>query len=88
MPSIWRKSGGSWVKIKTVYRKTGNSWQSVKRVWRKSGGVWKLVFLQSLTPDIDTQVEISLLTTATQTKTIRGKLSPWHNASAVTYHLK
>lgn len=85
MPSIWRKSGGSWVKIKTVYRKTGNSWQSVKRVWRKSGGVWKLVFLQSLTPDIDTQVEISLLTTATQTKTLRGKLYHWNNASAVTY---
>lgn len=85
MPSIWRKSGGSWVKIKTVYRKTGNSWQSVKRVWRKSEGVWKLVFLQSLTPDIDTQVEISLLTTATQTKTLRGKLYHWNNASAVTY---
>ena len=85
MPSIWRKTGGSWVKIKTVYRKTGGSWQSVKRVWRKSEGVWKLVFLQSLTPDIDTQVEISLLTTATQTKTLRGKLYHWNNASAVTY---
>lgn len=85
MPSVWRKTNGSWVKIKTIYRKTGGSWQSVKRVWRKSGGTWRLVFLQSLTPSIDTRVEISLVTTATQTKTLKGKLYNWNNANTVTY---
>jgi hypothetical protein len=83
MPSIWRKTGGSWVKIKTVYRKTGGSWQSVKRVWRKSEGVWKLVFQQAITPSIQTKVEIS--TTGSQAKTLVGKLYFWSNATGVTY---
>ena len=85
MPSIWRKSGGSWVKIKTVYRKTSNSWQSVKRVWRKSDGTWKLVFLQSLTPDIAQQVSISMTTGSTQLKTLVGRLYRWSDATSVTY---
>jgi hypothetical protein len=85
MPSIWRKSGGSWVKIKTVYRKTNGSWQSVKRIWRKSDGTWRLVFLQSLTPSIAQQVSISMLTTTTQTKTLVGTLYRWSDATSVTY---
>ena len=85
MPSIWRKTGGSWVKLKTVYRKTNNSWQSVRRVWRKSDGVWKLVFLQSLTPDIAQQVTISMTTGATQLKTLVGRLYRWSDATSVTY---
>jgi hypothetical protein len=83
MPSIWRKTNGSWVKLKTVYRKTGGSWQSVKRVWRKSDGTWRLVFLQAITPSIQTKVEIS--TSGTQTKTLVGKLYFWSNATGVTY---
>jgi hypothetical protein len=85
MPSIWRKTNGSWVKIKTIYRKTNGSWQSVKRVWRKSEGTWKLVFLQSLTPSIAQQVSISMLTTTTQTKTLVGTLYRWSDATSVTY---
>jgi hypothetical protein len=85
MPSIWRKSGGSWVKLKTVYRKTGGSWQSVRRVWRKSGDTWRLVFLQSLTPDIAQRVSISTATTATQTRTLIGTLYSWSDATSVTY---
>jgi hypothetical protein len=85
MPSIWRKSGGSWVKLKTVYRKTGNSWQSVKRVWRKSDGTWRLVFLQSLTPSIAQQVSISMTTGSTQLKTLVGRLYRWSDATSVTY---
>jgi hypothetical protein len=85
MPSIWRKSAGSWVKLKTVYRKTGGSWQSVKRVWRKSGGTWRLVFLQSLTPDIAQQVTISMTTGSTQLKTLVGRLYRWSDATSVTY---
>jgi hypothetical protein len=85
MPSIWRKSGGSWVKLKTVYRKTNNSWQSVRRVWRKSEGTWRLVFLQSLTPDIAQQVTISMTTGATQLRTLVGRLYRWSDATSVTY---
>jgi hypothetical protein len=85
MPSIWRKSGGSWVKLKTVYRKTGGSWQSVKRVWRKSGGTWRLVFLQSLTPSIAQAVSISTSLTATQTRTLIGTLYRWSDSTSVTY---
>lgn len=88
MPSVWRKTGGSWVKIKTVYRKTGGSWQSVRRIWRKTAGAWQLVFQQSITPDIQTQVEITLTTanSTTQTKKLTGKLYHWTNASGVTYN--
>jgi len=85
MPSVWRKTNGSWVKIKTIYRKTGGSWQSVKRVWRKTAGAWQLVFLQALTPSIATKVSVSTTTSATQTKTLVGKLYSWSNATAVTY---
>ena len=85
MPSIWRKTGGSWVKLKTVYRKTGGSWQSVRRVWRKSGGTWRLVFLQSLTPSIAQQVSISSSLTATQTRTLIGTLYRWSDSTSVTY---
>ena len=83
MPSVWRKTGGSWVKIKTVYRKTGGSWQSVRRIWRKTAGAWQLVFQQSITPDIQTQVEITLTTanSTTQTKKLTGKLYHWTNLS-------
>jgi hypothetical protein len=85
MPRIWRKTAGAWQPIKTVYRKTDSSWQSVKRVWRKTGGAWQLVFLQSLTPSISTKVEISTVSTSTQTKTLIGKLYPWSNSTSVTY---
>jgi hypothetical protein len=85
MPSIWRKTNGSWVKLKTVYRKTGGSWQSVKRVWRKSEGVWKLVFLQALTPSIAQQVTISITTGATQLKTLVGRVYRWSDATSVSY---
>ena len=87
MPSIWRKTGGSWSKIKTVYRKTGGSWQSVKRVWRKTSGVWQLVFQQSLTPSIDTKVTVAVSTAnaTTQTKKLTGTLYHWNNATGVTY---
>lgn len=85
MPSIWRKTGGSWVKLKTVYRKTGGSWQSVKRVWRKTAGAWQLVFLQALTPSIQTKVTISASTSATQTRTLVGRVYFWSNATGVTY---
>ena len=85
MPSIWRKTNGSWVKLKTVYRKTGNSWQSVRRVWRKSDGTWRLVFLQSLTPSIAQQVSISMTTGSTQLKTLVGRLYRWSDATSVTY---
>lgn len=88
MPRIWRKSGGTWQPIKTVYRKTGGSWQSVRRIWRKTAGAWQLVFQQSITPDIQTQVEITLTTanSTTQTKKLTGKLYHWTNASGVTYN--
>ena len=85
MPKIWRKTAGAWQPIKTVYRKTEGSWQSVKRVWRKTAGAWQLVFLQSLTPSISTKVEISTVSTATQTKTLIGKLYPWSDSTSVTY---
>lgn len=87
MPRIWRKSGGSWQPIKTVYRKTGGSWQSVKRIWRKTGGQWYLIFQQSLTPSIETQVEITLATanSTTQTKKITGTLYHWNNGTGYTY---
>jgi hypothetical protein len=85
MPSIWRKTNGSWVKLKTVYRKTGGSWQSVRRVWRKSEGVWKLVFLQALTPSIAQQVTISITTGATQLKTLVGRVYRWSDATSVSY---
>lgn len=83
MPSVWRKTNGSWVKVKTVYRKTNGSWQSVKRVWRKTANAWQIVFLQALTPSIQTQVEIS--TSGTQAKTLVGKLYFWSNSTGVTY---
>ena len=85
MPSIWRKTNGSWVKLKTVYRKTGGSWQSVKRVWRKSEGTWRLVFLQSLTPSIAQQVTVSMTTGTTQLKTLVGRLYRWSDATSVSY---
>lgn len=85
MPSIWRKTGGSWQKIKTVYRKTNGSWQSVRRVWRKTNGVWQLSFLQSITPSIQTRVELTSANTATQTVRLTGRLYHWVNATAVTY---
>lgn len=92
MPSIWRKTftgtpnpTSQWVKIKTVYRKTEGSWQSVKRVWRKSEGTWRLVFLQALTPSVSQQVEISSVSTPTQTKTLIGTLYRWSNSTAVSY---
>lgn len=85
MPSIWRKTGGSWVKIKTIYRKTGGSWQSVRRVWRKTDGTWRLVFLQSLTPSIAQQVSISTILTGTQTRTLVGTLYRWSDSTSVTY---
>lgn len=86
MPSVWRKTNGNWVKVKTIYRKTNGSWQSVKRVWRKSEGTWRLVFLQALTPSIQTRVEISTtLSSTTQRRTFVGKLYHWTNASGVTY---
>ena len=86
MPSIWRKSGGSWQKIKTVYRKTGGSWQSVKRIWRKTGGAWQLVFQQSITPSIQSPVELTQANTTTQTVRLTGKLYHWLNATSVTYN--
>lgn len=85
MPKIWRKTAGAWQPIKTVYRKTEGSWQSVKRIWRKTAGAWQLVFLQSLTPSISTKVEISTVSTLTQTKTLIGKLYPWSDSTSVTY---
>jgi hypothetical protein len=85
MPSIWRKTNGSWVKLKTVYRKTGGSWQSVKRVWRKSDGTWRLVFLQALTPSIAQQVSVTTSLTATQTRTLIGTLYRWSDSTSVTY---
>jgi len=85
MPSIWRKTGGSWVKLKTVYRKTGGSWQSVKRVWRKSEGTWRLVFLQSITPSIAQQVTVTMTTGTTQLKTLVGRLYRWSDATSVSY---
>jgi hypothetical protein len=85
MPSVWRKTGGSWVKIKTIYRKTGGSWQSVRRVWRKTSGAWQLVFLQSLTPSVAQQVSISMTTGTTQLKTLVGRVYRWSDATSVTY---
>lgn len=87
MPSVWRKTGGAWVKIKTIYRKTGGSWQSVRRVWRKTGGAWQLVFLQSITPSIAQQVGITLAVanTTTQTRKITGTLYRWSDSTGITY---
>lgn len=87
MPSVWRKTGGNWIKIKTIYRKTGGSWQSVRRVWRKTAGAWQLVFQQATTPSIQSQVEIgiSVANTTTQTRRLTGTLYHWTNATGVTY---
>jgi hypothetical protein len=85
MPRIWRKTNNNWEPIKTVYRKTGGTWQSVRRVWRKTNNAWQLVFQQSLTPSIESRVEISKVITSTQTVRLTGKLYHWLNSTSVTY---
>jgi hypothetical protein len=83
--TVYRKSGGTWNTINKIYRKSGGVWESIGSVYRKAGGVWQKVFASLPTPSIESQVLVTLSTTATQTKRLTGTLYRWNNATSVTY---
>ena len=83
--TVYRRTAGNWAKIKTIYRKSGGSWNTVKQVWRKTGGIWRRVYLSALLPEIESQVLITISSTATQTKKLTGRVYHWNDADTVTY---
>lgn len=83
--TVYRKTAGNWSKIKTIYRKSGGSWNTVKQVWRKTGGIWRRVYLSALLPEIESQVLLTISSTATQTKKLTGRVYHWNDADSITY---
>ncbi len=83
---IYLKNSTGWKNLKELYLKNSTGWKKITSAYLKTGTGWKRLFSSSITPSIDSQVEISKSTNST-TKliTLTGTNYNWTNSTGLTY---
>lgn len=77
-------SSSTWKKVTSLFVASGGVWKNVTSVWVASAGVWKKVFPGTLTPSIESTVEISR-NNATYPSTLTGTNYHWNDSTSLTY---
>lgn len=77
-------SSSTWKKVTSLFVASGGVWKNVTSAWVASAGVWKKVFPGSLTPSIESTVEISR-NNATYPSTLTGTNYHWNDSTSLTY---
>jgi hypothetical protein len=86
---IYLKNSTGWKDLKEVYLKNSTGWKKITNAYLKTSTGWKRLFSSSVTPSIDSQVEISKSTNST-TKliTLTGTNYNWDNSTGLTYEFE
>jgi hypothetical protein len=77
-------SSSTWKKVTSLFVASGGVWKNVTSAWVASAGVWKKVFPGTLTPSIESTVEISR-NNATYPSTLTGTNYHWNDSTSLTY---